>query len=154
MRRCLALLAVALITAAAPLMGQVQVTGIRDLNFGAVIPGLQTSVSPADPIRSGQFYVRYVAGGRVRLRFTLPSSLTRVGGGATMPIRFRNGDGIFQETDPGSPPSSINPNAASTEFLLLPNPDANIWIGGSVTPSTTQASGTYVGTIVLSVTVF
>lgn len=154
MRRCLALLAVALITAATPLMGQVQVTGIRDLNFGAVIPGLQSSVSPTHPIRSGQFYIRYVVGGRVRLRFTLPSSLARVGGGATMPIRFRNGDGIFQETDPGSPPSSFNPNAVANEFLLLPNPDANIWLGGSVTPSTTQATGTYVGTIVLSVTVF
>jgi hypothetical protein len=154
MRRCLFPLAVAVIAASQPLMGQVQVIGIRDLAFGAVIRGVQTSVSPSDPIRSGQFYLNYSAGGRVRLRFTLPSTLARVGGGATMPISFKNGDAIIQGTAPGSPASSFNPGAVSNEFLLLPNPDANVWIGGRVSPAAAQASGTYVGTIVLSVTVF
>lgn len=154
MRRCVLLLAFALTTATQPLMGQVQVIGIRDLAFGAVIRGVQTSVSPSDPLRSGQFYINYTVGGRVRLRFTLPNALARVGGGATMPITFRNGDAILQGTAPGSPASSLNPGAVSNEFLLLPNPDANVWIGGRVSPSATQASGTYMGTIVLSVTVF
>lgn len=154
MHRCLLLLAFALLAAAPPLAGQSQVVGVRDLAFGAVIRGVQTIVLPSDPVRSGRFYISYVPGGRVQVRFTLPSSLTRVGGGGAMQITFRNGDGIIQGTAPGSVPESFNPNATSNVYLLNPNPDANIWLGGRVSPTATQAAGSYVGTVVMSVTFF
>ena len=47
MHRCLLpLVLLALIAAASPLAGQSQVTGIRDLAFGVVIRGVQTTVAP------------------------------------------------------------------------------------------------------------
>ena len=154
MNRCSATLAfLALLAPARPLAGQIQVTGMRDLNFGAVVRGVQTSVLPTDPIKSGRFYLFYVAGGRIQLRMTLPTVLNRVGGGGTMPVDFKNGDAFIQGTAPGSPPNSINP-VANTNFDFGANPDANLWLGGRVLPSGTQAAGAYKGTVVLTVNVF
>jgi hypothetical protein len=153
MRQWRLLLALASLVAAAPLEGQITVTGIRDLDFGVVIRGVQTTVAPNDPIKSGRFYLSYVTGGRVRLRFTLPTTLARIGGGGSMPISFRNGDGFIQNTGPGSPPDFFNPGA-NINFTFTPNPDANLWLGGAVSPSGTQPAGSYRGTIVLTVTAF
>jgi hypothetical protein len=153
MRQCRLLLALASLAAATPLEGQITVSGIRDLDFGVVIRGVQTTVAPNDPIRSGRFSLSYVTGGRLRLRLTLPTTLARTGGGGSLPISFRNGDGIIQNTAPGSPPDSFNPGA-NINVTLTPNPDANVWLGGAVSPSGTQPAGSYQGTIVLTVTAF
>jgi hypothetical protein len=152
MSRCTTPLALLVLLVARPLSAQT-VTGVRDLDFGFVIRGVQTVVAPSDPIRSGQFYVRYRLGGRVQLRFTLPTVLNRVGGGATMPINFRNNDGIARGTSPASTPITFNPNATTT-FQLVTSPDFNVWLGGRVSPSAVQATGTYSGTIVLTCTFF
>lgn len=152
MSRCSALLGLVLLLSASPLAAQT-VTGVRDLNFGFVVRGVQTSVPPSDPIRSGQFYVRYVIGGRVQLRFTLPTVLNRIGGGATMPISFGNNDAIARGTSPASVPVTFNPNVPRT-FRLVTSPDFNVWLGGRVSPSAIQATGTYAGTIVLTCTFF
>lgn len=152
MRRCFPLLLLAF-AAARPLAGQTQVTGLRDLNFGVVISGVQTAVPPSDPVKSGQYYVRYVLGGRVQIRFNLPNTLARVGGGATMPITFRNGDVIAQGTAPSSAPVSFNPNGVYN-FRLTTSPDFNVWLGGRVTPAATQMTGTYSGNVVMNVVFF
>jgi len=153
MRPCPLLPLLLLIAAATPVAGQTTVTGLRDLDFGVVIRGVQTTVSPSDPIQSGRFLVSSSPGTRVQLRFTLPSTLARVGGGGTMPIAFKNGDGIYQGTAPGSPPNAFNPGA-TTNITLSPGPYANVWLGGRVSPSGTQPTGSYRGTIVLTVVVF
>lgn len=152
MRRCLPALILAL-ASAAPLAGQTQVTPIRDLNFGVVIRGVQTMVAPSDPVKSGQFYVRYVQNGRVQIRFTLPTTLARVGGGGTLPITFRNHDAIVQGTAGGSAPASFNPNAAYN-FRLQTSPDLNVWLGGRVSPTAAQPTGIYRGTVIMNVTFF
>jgi hypothetical protein len=156
MSRCLPplFLAVALAAAlAAPLAGQTQVTGIRDLNFGVVIRGVQNTVAPTDPVRSGQYYVRYVVGGRVQIRFTLPTRLNRVGGGGNMPIQFRNTDAVAQGTAAGSVPVTFNPHANQT-FNLQTSPDFNVWLGGRVSPAANQATGIYRATVIMNVVFF
>jgi hypothetical protein len=156
MPRCLPSLFLAVALAAvlaAPLAGQAQVTGVRDLNFGVVIRGMQNVVAPSDPVRSGQYYVRYVTGGRVHIRFTLPSQLARVGGGATMPITFRNSDAIAQGTAAGSAPVTFNPNG-NHNFNLQTSPDFNVWLGGRVTPAAAQQTGIYRATVIMTVIVF
>ncbi len=136
-----------------PVVAQVQVSGARDLDFGIVVRGVQTIVAPTDPIRSGRFYLNYVPGGRIQLRMTLPSTLSRVGGGATMSINFKNNDAIIQSTAPGSPALGINP-VANTNFTFGSTSDANLRLGGQVLPTATQAAGSYQGTVALTVTVF
>lgn len=152
MRRCLSLLLFAL-TAALPLRAQSQVTGLRNLAFGPVIRGVPATVAPNDPVRSGRFYVRHRLNRQVRIQFTLPTRLTRVGGGGNLPITFRTTDGIAQGTAPSSVPVVFNPNAAQT-FTLVTSADFHVNLGGRVTPAAAQATGNYTGTVTLTVTFF
>ncbi len=153
MRRCLSLLTLVFLAVVQPLAGQSTVTGIRDLAFGVVIRGVQTTVAPNDPIRSGRFYVRHILGRQVRVRFTLPSQLTRVGGGGTMPIGFRNNDAVAQGTAPSSVPVTFNPHAPQT-FTLTTSADFFVNLGGRVSPAANQPTGNYRGTVTLTVTFF
>lgn len=152
MRRCVFPLLLALI-AALPLRAQSQVTGLRNLAFGPVIRGVPASVAPNDPVRSGRFYVRHQLNRQVRIQFTLPTRLTRVGGGGNLPISFGTTDGIAQGTAPSSVPVVFNPNAAQT-FTLVTSADFNVSLGGRVTPGAGQATGNYTGTVTLTVTFF
>src|SRR5574338_120920 len=119
----------ALLAIARPGIAQVQVSGVRDLNFGIVVRGVQTIVAPTDPIKSGRWYLNYVAGGRIQIRMTLPTTLNRVGGGATMPVTFKNNDAVIQSTAPGSPAIGVNPSA-TTNFTFGSTSDANMRLGG------------------------
>ncbi len=150
MHRCALPFVLALLAVVRPLAGQSTVTGVRDLAFGAVIRGVATTVAPTDPIRSGRFYIRHVIGRQVQVRFTLPTTLARVGGGGTLAISFRNGDAMAQGTAPGSPQVFFNPKANKKLDLTTSN-DLFVNIGGQVSPTGTQATGSYRGTIVLTV---
>lgn len=152
MRRCASLLLPALL-AAAPLAGQSTVTGIRDLAFGVVIRGVQTTVAPSDPVKSGRFYVRHRLNRQVRLQFTLPTQLARVGGGGNLPITFPNNSAIAQGTAGSSVPVTFNPNVAQT-FNLVTSADFFVNLGGRVSPAANQATGNYRGTVTLTVTFF
>lgn len=152
MHRCASLLLPALL-AAAPLAGQSTVTGIRDLAFGVVIRGVQTTVAPTDPVKSGRFYVRHVLNRQVRIQFNLPTRLTRVGGGGNLPINFPNNGAIAQGTAGNSVPVTFNPHAART-FNLVTSADFFVNLGGRVSPAANQATGDYRGTVTLTVTFF
>ncbi|MDX2120853.1 MAG: hypothetical protein SF070_07255 [Gemmatimonadota bacterium] len=152
MRRCAFLLLPALLTAA-PLAGQSTVTGIRDLAFGVVIRGVQTTVAPSDPVKSGRFYVRHRLNRQVRLQFTLPTQLARVGGGGNLPITFPNNSAIARGTAGSSVPVTFNPNVAQT-FNLVTSADFFVNLGGRVSPAANQATGNYRGTVTLTVTFF
>jgi hypothetical protein len=153
MRPCLLLLLLLPIATATPLAGQSTVTGIRDLNFGVVIRGVQTTVAPSDPIRSGRFYVRHILNRQVQVRFTLPTTLARVAGGATLPITFGATDAIAQGTAGSSVPVTFNPNNTQT-FTLTTSADFNVNLGGRVSPAAGQATGAYRGTVTLTCTFF
>ena len=153
MRQCLFPLALALTAAVRPLAGQSTVTGIRDLAFGAVIRGVQTTVAPADPIKRGRFYVRHQLNHQVQLAFTLPTQLGRVGGGGNLAISFNTTDAIAQGTAGSSVPVSFNPNTPIT-FNLVTSADFYVNLGGRVSPTAAQATGNYTGTVTLTCTFF
>jgi hypothetical protein len=138
---------------ASPLVGQSSVTGIRNLDFGIVIRGVQTSISPNDPIRSGRFYVKHIINHQVQVKFTLPNQLARVGGGGNLPISFGTTDAVARGTAGSSVPVTFNPNVTQT-FTLTSSADFNVNLGGRVSPAANQATGTYNGTVVLTCTFF
>jgi len=70
-----------------------------------------------------------------------------------MPIRFRNSDAMAQGTGPLSTPAFFNPNGAAV-FRMVTSPDANVWLGGRVSPAANQPVGTYSATVVMTITVF
>ncbi|MEO8634408.1 MAG: hypothetical protein ABI587_03925 [Gemmatimonadales bacterium] len=154
MYRCLIVLScLALATATRPLAAQSTVTGIRNLDFGPVIRGVPSSVSPNDPIRSGRFYVKHIINRQVQVQFTLPTRLNRVAGGGNMPITFATTDAVAKGTAPTSNPVTFNPNTTIT-FTLTSSADFFINLGGRVSPAAGQATGAYAGTITLTCTFF
>lgn len=145
-------LTLALLTTS-PLVGQSSVTGVRNLDFGVVIRGVQTSVTPNDPVKSGRFYVKHIINHQVQVRFTLPTQLARVAGGANLPISFGTTDAIAKGTAGSSVPVTFNPNTTQT-FTLTTSADFYVNLGGRVSPAVGQATGPYSGTVVLTCTFF
>jgi hypothetical protein len=142
-----------LLGSAKPAAAQVSVAGIRNLAFGPVIVGIPSTVAPSDAIRSGQYRFTAPAGTRLRVDFDLPSQLNGPGS-ARLPIKFAKTDAIIIGNAPGSVPIVLDPNPkANQKFDMGTNTAANIFLGGTVTPAGNQAPGSYVATIVLTVTI-
>ena len=142
-----------LILATSRLTAQSTVSGVRDLGFGAAIRGVQTSVSPNDPGKSGRFYIRHALSRQVRLQFTLPTQLARVSGGGSLPISFQTTSAVARGTATNSLPVTFNPNTPIT-FTLTTSADFFVNLGGRVSPAMGQATGSYTGTVVLTCTFF
>jgi hypothetical protein len=148
--RLLALLSA--FTAAKPAAAQVSVTAIRDLAFGVVIVGVPSSVAPSHPTKSGQFRLTAPLNSKLQVRFTLPDDLIGPGG-AQLAISFGSNDAIAVGTAPGSTPITWNPKATRNP-QFQPSTAYNVFIGGTVTPATSQRQGSYTATITLTITNF
>ncbi|MEZ4413583.1 MAG: hypothetical protein R2910_11410 [Gemmatimonadales bacterium] len=125
------------------------VTGIRDLTFGTVIPGVPTTILQTDAVNAGQFRIAGVFIRNVTITFTLPTVMNRTGPGpasATMPITFLNNSAGYTTFLQGNTP--FNPNAPYGETVIF---NATITLGGRVNPSPTQLGGSYAATIVMTV---
>jgi len=132
---------------------QVSVAGIRNLAFGPVIVGIPSIVAPSDAIRSGQYRFTAPAGSRVRIDFDLPSQLGGPGG-AKLPIKFGKTDAVAVGNAAGSVPVVLDPNPkANQKYDMGTNTAVNVFLGGTVTPAGNQAPGSYIATIVLTVTI-
>jgi len=138
------LLGVALLVLPGALRAQ-SVTGIRNLTFGTVVPGVPTTVLQTDGVRSGQFRIAGVLIRNVTITFTLPPVMNGPAG-ATMPLTFTNTSAGFTTVFQGNTP--FNPNTPYNETVFL---NATISIGGRVSPSPTQRSGNYSAPIVMTV---
>jgi hypothetical protein len=134
-----------------PAQAQLQVRAVRDLKFGAVIPGVAKAVPPSDPVNSGEFEFTATLGNRVQLRFTLPANLTGPAG-ALLPIAFGNNDAIAQGTGPTSVPVTFNPKGTSV-FQLVTSNRILVFLGGRVTPAANQRTGSYTAPVVFTVTI-
>lgn len=147
-RRLLAVLiasAAFVILRSAPAAAQVLVLPERDLSFGLVTPGVATTVAPTDMARSGQ--IRVQGRGRYQMTFVLPTQLTRLGGGA-MPLTWGAADGRL---DIRNQVTTFDPRQA-LDFRINPaQQEAQINLGGTVTPAQGQLAGTYEATIVVYV---
>ena len=143
----------ALLGPVGPAAAQVSVAGIRDLAFGPVIMGIPSTVAPSDAVRSGQYRFTAPAGSRVRIDFDLPSQLNGPAS-AKLPIKFGKTDAVIVGNAPGSVPTALDPNPkANLKFDMGTSTAANIFLGGTVTPAGNQAPGSYVATVVLTVTI-
>ena len=140
-----------LLGVARPAAAQFSAVGTRDLAFGSIIPGVIATVAPMDPVKSGVFDITANQGTRLRLDFTLPTRLVSAGG-AQLTINFANGDAILLETAPGSTPNSQNPKSMKPYTMINGN-QLKLFLGGNVSPTGGQATGTYTGTVMLTITI-
>ena len=129
---------------------QVLVRAIRGLAFGTVIPGVPLHILRTDPVNSGQFEVRAPPPKIVVMTLTLPAVLTGPLG-ATMPLSFATNDAGFSGTN--SITSQVAFNPYQNYVTIMFNNRVGIFLGGTASPTVTQAAGAYTGTVVMSVIV-
>jgi hypothetical protein len=120
--------------------------GVADLDFGIVPAG-----SPGAPgslaTDAGRFNITGEPSASVTVSFTLPAVLT--GSSGTIPISFGASDGLLWSPWPGSF-TTFDPTAP---FITAIDGVGNLTIGisGTVSPPATAATGSYTGTITLTV---
>jgi hypothetical protein len=150
--RTVGLAAVAALFCHAPLGAQgrpLVPTGTQNLGYGNVIPGLSTQVLRSDPVGSGQFTLRGEKNAQVQLQFVLPASMSGPLG-ATIPLTFGASDGGFSATESITNQVGFDPRASALGRLSN-NGRATVFLGGTANPGPAQRSGSYTGTITLTV---
>jgi len=137
--------AIAVVLGFAPLTA----TGVNDLQFGTVIAGLVGTVTPAEAAADGgRWDVSGEPSAAVSVTFALPTVLDD-GLGGTIPITFSATDGLRWDPYPGAN-TTFNPNALFATTITAGG-TLTIGILGSVAPALGTVSGTYTGTITLTV---
>jgi len=132
------------IQATANVLAPLTVSGTQALDFGDVIPGVPSTLPP-DDASAGSFTVGGYGTLEVTLDFgTLPSNLAS--GPNNLPISFGAGSAGYGDVGVSTTfdPSSVETTKLVAGALL-------VFIGGTVSPTPTQAAGAYSGTISLTV---
>lgn len=126
---------------------------MRDLNFGTVIKGVATTVTPA-AANAGEWQVSGSANAFVVISFTLPTTLTNIQAlpGSTMPISFNATSAIWRRSTNNPAGGNVFNPAVGDVGRLGPPPNFNmyIWLGGTVNPAPTAKPGIYQGNVVVS----
>jgi hypothetical protein len=129
------------------------ITTLRDLNFGTVIKGVATTVTPT-AANAGEWQISGSSNALVIISFTLPAQLTNIQAlpGSTMPISFGATSAIWRRAtnDPAAGTTFDPATGAVGRLGPPPNPTMYIWLGGTVNPAPTAKPGIYQGTVVLS----
>lgn len=150
-RRIVVLLGAALLVAS-PLTAQgggLTAAASHDLTFGALFPGVPASVSPLDVVNAGRFDVRGVKQTEVQIELTLPPALVSASG-TQLPLSFGPSDGAYSQTPNSKATATFDPRVALVTRLSNSG-RVYVYLGGTVTPTPQQSSGSYAATITLTV---
>jgi len=129
--------------------GALTVTGEQDLQFGSVLPGLPTPVSPADGTSAGQFQIRGERDAEVVVQLTLPTALVAQGG-VELPLAFGFADGRWGTRPSIGQSQGFDPNVPLVAQLSRSG-RLYIWLGGTAEPLPSQAPGIYSAAINITV---
>lgn len=127
------------------------ITRTKALAFGAVLPGVATTVNPRTSVNAGEFEISGLRRANFIATFTLPTQLTV--GPYAMPITFGPQAGC-QDKDTRGSCKYFNPAVPFTGQIsnkAAPQNRFFFWIGGTVTPAAAQQPGFYRATIALQV---
>lgn len=127
---------------------------LRDLQFGALTPGTPRTVAPTSP-DAGYFQVEGERNQRVSLAFTLPTLLSRFGGGGTIPVSFGPASAVVNRVFPspgGAGSTTFDPATGTTSrFGPTPRPELHVFLGGTASPAVGAPPGLYTAPVVLTV---
>lgn len=133
------------ITVSANVQAPITVVGAANLDFGNVFPGVNKSVTVTDAA-AGRFNVLGQASAPVSFTFVLPGNLSA--GANLLPIANWTGN---HNTSAAPTGTGFTPSAAATAATLSASGQLFVYIGAQVTPSVSQAAGTYTGTVQITV---
>ncbi|HEX6982305.1 MAG TPA: DUF4402 domain-containing protein [Balneolaceae bacterium] len=148
-------------TASAQVSTTVQATGTvlepitlsgTDLAFGTqLFPGIAKTITTTDA-GAAQFDIDGEASKQITADFTLPTELTHTTDNTTtMSVDFT---GTVAEYSTSSTPTGTNMHDPSTTLTTTLGSTSGllyIWLGGTVSPTSTQKAGAYSGDITLTV---
>lgn len=125
------------------------VTGVRDLAFGNVFPGVNVTVDKADAT-SGKWTIVGEPTGEVTLDFTtLPANLVK--GADNLPIVYSATDAARNTVDNPGSGAAFDPTVQETATLSAVGGELWVWLGGQVQPAADQAAGVYTATVTMDV---
>lgn len=136
------------VQAEATVLTPITVTGEQDLQFGNIFPGVAATVTP-DAAAAGRFQLSGAGTSEVNLDFDLPASLDHQTTASTLGLTFDAASAGWGATST-TVDATFDPT--STLDVNLDGGGLYVFIGGTVTPTTTQEAGTYDGTVTLTVT--
>lgn len=170
MKRLFVALLVGLVPATAAAQGQTTTTNvtalvpgvpitflnIQDLNFATVTRGVPKTVL-RNTAAAGKVRVSGESNAFAQISFTLPTQLPNIQAlpGVNMPISFAaNSAGWNRDTDDPGGGTAFNPAVGvnNARFGPPPRPYIYVYLGGTVSPTVTQAPGVYQGSIILTIT--
>ena len=123
----------------------INVTGVNDLDFQAVFPGVNKTVAVADAT-AGRFDVTGQASSPVSMTFVLPANLTF--GANNLPIGTWTGN---HNTIAAPSRTGFTPSAGVTAATLSGTGQLFVYLGATVSPAINQTAGVYTGTVTLTV---
>ena len=138
------------IQATATVQQPVNVTGAADLDFGNVFPGVNKSVAVSDG-GAGRWDVTGQSGTSVELTFSLPAALSD--GTNSLSIGTYTGHWNNVSASP-SGGTAFTPSGGASNATLGGAGQLYVYIGATVTPTTTQAAGVYTGSLSMTVAYF
>lgn len=133
-------------TVTATVLAPLAVSG-TDMSFDDVEPGRQKSVARTSE-SAGTFALTGRASHEITATFTLPSNVTN--GADLLPISFSSTDGGFNTANTQASAAPFDPSAIQI-WNFIGTGAAYVWLGATVTPTLSQAGGTYSGMVELTV---
>ncbi len=136
----------------APLRAQVgaNVATLAPLDFGTIISGAPSSVA-ATSSQAMQFRITGVLGAAGGFSIAFPTTLTRVGGGGSLPLSVCSSCGIYRVgTNSPTGGTVFNPATGVSGLVIVVSSTIYVWIGGTVSPPLNQPAGSYTGTVVIT----
>lgn len=125
------------------------VTNTANLVFGNVFPGLNKAVAVGDA-GSARFTIAGQASANINMTFTLPATIAS--GGNTMPIA--SWVGRHNTTNSAASGTDFTPSASATSATVPVGGTLYLFVGATAQPAVSQASGSYSGTMTLTVVYF
>lgn len=145
------------INATAIVLAPLNVVGATVLDFGQILPGVAKAVAVADATagtaQAGRFDVAGATGANINLTFSLPVNLVDPISGGTLPIGTWTGyhNDANSATAGGA---SFTPSAAASATAMSGTGTKFVFVGATVSPATSQAAGTYTGSVQMTVDYF
>lgn len=133
---------------AQPTPATITVTGIRNLAFGTLIPGVPSVVAPTDPARAAQFDVRGGAAQQLQVVLALPLELEGPGG-SRLPVRYGPSAAAYSLTSAPADAVAFDPALPFTVSLPAAG-RLQVYVGGTATPTVTTPAGRYGAVITLT----
>lgn len=141
------------IQAIATVVSGLRVTGMNNLDFGTVLPGIDKSVDKTDVGFAGEWEVTGQFMAELNVDFILPGDLYTADSNAAMMIDFSATDVSYDDGTGGgqvAPLGIVNPNGPNV-MNLGSSGILSIWIGGTVRPTISQTGGDYSADVTLIV---